>query len=250
MPTTFLPPDWSTIHSQNFTSGGCWKTSSCYCCVNNHPDFSFQLLPVDGTTLLYMESEYKFLEEKGQVLEKTGHGKPPQLFSFEFGGPKPLNIYHTPCHLAGLCQGVIQRPLLCKIYPFIPILDVDGKLESIIPASIYDITFDILGMTSPCSIFSQEQEYRQRWNELPAEIQTLQHPNIILYLQAIKFFVQSYTTKIKECIELKELSGKEFWAKWELLYLGQKLVDTEQVRMNVKNTYLELEKKSGSVFFE
>ncbi|PIR00642.1 MAG: hypothetical protein COV66_05670 [Nitrospinae bacterium CG11_big_fil_rev_8_21_14_0_20_45_15] len=239
------PPDWSVIHKQEFTAGSCWKDSSCYCCVNNHPDFSFQLLPSNGTTLLYMEGEYDFLKKTGQVLEKTADGKPPQFFSFEFGGPKPLNIFHTPCYLAGLCEGVIQKPLLCKLYPFIPVLDTDGALETIVPASIYDITFDILGASSPCSVFDQQAEYFQRWSTLPAEIQSLQHPSIILYLQAIKFFVQSYEKKVKACKELQGLSGKKFWSKWELLYLGRKLVDTERLRIDVKKTYLDLEKKFG-----
>ena len=84
--------DWSAVHQEDFLyEDQCWTTcNGGFCCSNNHPDMAFQLIPTNGTTLLYMESEYAHLKENGLVFENNEGGVQPHDLSFDFGGPRPI----------------------------------------------------------------------------------------------------------------------------------------------------------------
>lgn len=239
--------DWHTIHNEVFLyEGNCWTTcNGGFCCSNNHPDFKFQLMPTEGTTILYMEDEYEYLCQDGQVGEASLDWPEPQTMSLDYGGIRPLMIYHTPCRLLGLCEGKIDKPLLCKLYPFLPIFFADGRLETLAPASIFELTFEILASQTPCTIMSKAVAYLERWRYHPDQLAPLRHPYIMLYLQAVKHFAEIYREKLLTNKKLAGKTGKEFWSAWELQYLGGRLVDHGEWKMRVAASCRELTDRYG-----
>ena len=258
--------DWAAILGGTFLyEDSCWTTcNGGFCCSNNHPDFDFQLIPTQGTTLLYMEAEYEFDRAHGKVPEFETHRQPPHELCLDFGGPRPLRLIQTPCHLLGKCHGVIDKPLLCRLYPFIPVLDVEGEVTDLVPASVFELTFDViggprpartedggdvplevLGAASPCTVRTRKQDYLTRWQKYPAELGPLHHPYVILYTQAARHFADNYCTALRANPVLAHLTGRDFWRKWELQHLGGRLIDVERLKRDVYDSYKTLVRRYG-----
>jgi hypothetical protein len=248
--TDSRPVAWEKIHAETFLlEDQCWKTcNGGFCCSNNHPDFNFQLIPTHGTTLLYMEEEYRWLAENRKVFDpRTLEGTPNQV-SIDFGGPIPLSLVQMRCSLLGKCQGVIDKPLLCKLYPMLPILGIDGDLEDIAPASIFELTMLLEKMKTPCTVVDKKQHYLQKWRNAPEQLESLNHPYIILYLQAAKHFAAIYSEQLQANEALRGLSGKHFWGMWEIEYLMGSLMDGDLLAEKIRQTYEALLDRYGFVF--
>jgi len=241
-PVPTAPVPWSTIHGKAFVSeSNCWTTcGGGFCCSNNNPDYQFQLIPTHGTTLIYLEQEYQWLVRHGTAPGPDNLGTVPNVLTFDFGGPQPLTLVQMPCHLLGKCTGIIDKPLLCKLYPMLPILDIDGNLETIYPASVFDLTVEVRGFKTPCKVLDKRKEYFAKWQASGSDLECLRHPCLILYFQAAKHFADVYSEKLRSNEVLKGLTGKAFWKTWELQYLAGELLDTGLLAQRICSSYERL----------
>jgi hypothetical protein len=249
--TTFAPPvSWESIHRETFLlEEQCWTTcNGGFCCSNNHPDFQFQLIPTAGTTILYMEEEYRWLAAHGKVPDPQTPGGVANLVSIDFGGPRPLSLVQTTCRLLGRCNGVIDKPLLCKLYPMLPVLGIDGALEDVIASSIFELTMRLAGINTPCTVAAREQHYLQKWRNAPEHLEPLRHPYIIFHLQAARHFTDVYTRKFEANEALRGLTGKLFWRMWEIEYLTGGLMDGDLLAEKIRQTYDQLVHNYGCFF--
>jgi hypothetical protein len=250
--STVVPVPWGRIHSQSFVfEDRCWTTcNGGFCCSNDHPDFEFQLIPTHGTTIIYLEDEYDWLSHHGTVPDFQAAGSTGSVLSFDFGGPRPLSVIQMPCRLLGMCQGVIDKPLLCKVYPMLPILSIDGDLEDIYPASIFELTLSIIGAQTPCTVVAKRKHYFDLWKNATDRLDALRHPYVILYLQAAKHFTDIYRTRFESNTRLRGLTGKAFWKRWELTYLGGQLFDGDLFAERIRRSYDELIRHYGEFLKE
>jgi hypothetical protein len=246
-PRCTRPVPWEKIHQETFLlEDGCWATcNGGFCCSNNHPDFAFQLIPTQGTTILYMEEEYRWLAAHGKVFDPGTPEGTPHSVSIDFGGPRPLSVVQFPCRLLGRCPGVIDKPLLCKLYPMLPVLGADGGLEDILPASIFELTMATLGLKSPCTVLDKKQHYFRRWQDAPGCLEVLNHPYIIFHLQAARHFAAIYAEMLAASEALRGLGGKVFWRMWEIEYLLGNLIDAGLLAERIRRSYEELVRTYG-----
>ncbi len=178
-----------------------------------------------------------------------GSGPPATMkqreFSFDFGGPKPLRMVVADCTMKGLCAGCIIKPMQCRIYPFIPIFDIDGKLEDLYPGSVYDLTFMRREDKTPCTVWHlKRDQYMKMWATSP-EIDLLRHPRLMFYFAAYRCFADIYLDTLEANPALAPLKGADFWSKWELLYLGRKLFDIPKIRAGIYAIYEAYHAKYG-----
>ena len=241
------PVDWEKLHQQPFLyEDGCWTTcGGGFCCSNDHPDFSFNFIPMQGTTIIYMEDEYRYLKSIGKVPELRVAGEAPMEFVVSLGDGKELKLLHTTCRLLGRCDGVFQKPLLCRLYPVLPVFDVAGTLEEVIPGSIFDLTFDLIASPTPCTVHGRSGEYLRQWTAKPELIDSLRHPYIMLYLRVAKIFSEAYRAGLSGNQRLTKLKGKSFWSRWELSYLTGKLADSQRITSEAATAYRELRTHYG-----
>jgi hypothetical protein len=204
------------------------------------------LIPTQGTTIIYLEEEYEWLRGHGTVPDPHTTGSVGNILSFEFGGPRPLSVVQMPCRLLGMCHGVIDKPLLCKVYPMLPILGTRGDLEDIYPASIFELTMSIHGVGTPCTVFAKRAHYLDLWKNAADRLDALRHPYVILYLQAAKHFSDIYRMRFESNARLRSLTGKEFWKRWELQYLGGQFFDRDLFAERIRKSYDELVQHYGA----
>gem|GEM_PF-2521869 len=241
------PVDWQTIHSRPLISiPDCWKHCGGFCCSNDHPDFQFRLMPKGGrgTVVLYLGDEYAWMKQNGHVICGEESGNTIPTMAFDYGGPRPLVLHHAPCAYLGRCDGVVTKPLLCRTYPFLPVLGIDGTIEDVLPASILDATFAMKEGRTLCPM-------EQRWRleaalaADPGLAEALRHPVIIFHTRAVAAFVASYRERLASWDGFKTLSGVAFWQAWEMAYLGRRLVDRDAVAAGVKAAYTAIVTRYG-----
>lgn len=241
------PVDWQTIHSRPLVAvPECWtKCGGGFCCSNDHPDFQFRLMPKggQGTTILYLEDEYLWLKANGHVICGEENGATIAPMVFDYGGPRPLVLRHAPCAYLGRCNGKVTKPLLCRTYPAIPVFGLDGRLETTVPASIIDATFQLKDGRPLCPL--PDSATTDALEKDPALAAALAHPRLILHTQAVRAFIESYRQRL-QAWEGFSLSGPAFWQAWELAYLGRRLVDRERVAAHVLRTFAALAERTGS----
>ena len=222
---------WDNVFSLDFVNAPqCWKTcGNGRCCSNNFVDFNFQLLPTGGTTLIYMEQEYEYLARKGGVPENV------QWFSFDYGGASPFRFAQAQCRLGGMCENVIIKPMICRIFPFIPEISPEGTISGLLPGSIFDLTANILGFSLPCGVESRHDEILHSWQTDTEIMNVFSHPYILFHLRIIKEFSLSYRELLVKNAQFSKLTQPQFWRHWEIQYLSGALVDSERIRRTIRH---------------
>lgn len=221
---------WERVFSLDFVNAPqCWTTcGNGRCCSNNISEFNFQLLPMGGTTLIYMEKEYDYLASKGGVPENV------QWFSFDFGGSHPFKFAQAQCRLGGLCDNIYIKPLICRIFPFIPEMSQDGSVVGLLPGSIFDLTAKILGFSLPCGVESQHDKILSSWKTDQLIKDVFSHPYILKHLLLIKEFSLLYRERLLSNHKLKQVDRSQFWRHWEIQYLSGALVDSERMKKTMQ----------------
>jgi hypothetical protein len=233
---------WEKVSNLNIISeNNCWTTcNGGFCCSNNHPDFDFKFIPQNGTTIIYMNKEYEYLKNINAFLNF-----PVSKISIDFGGPNPLIIYYQKCNLLGNCNGKIIKPLLCKLYPFIPIYKENDEI-SLIESSVFDITFNVLNIKSPCTILEKKKFYTNFYKENSQVKSLLLNPSIQLYAYAALSFANSMKNKLVKNKQLVSLNGQKFWKQWEIEHLSGNLIDINSVKAEILKSYQYLVSKYGN----
>jgi Fe-S-cluster containining protein len=239
------PPDWRALLALEFVDEGpCHQLcGGGYCCNHARAEFQFQLIPHQGSTLFLLDGEYEYLRTSGQ-LPAEGWGQARHLrLDFATGRAVGLTLLH--CSFLGKCGGHAVRPLHCRLYPFVPILDVAGEVEAIYPASVFDLTEDIMGWTSPCGIRHKEKTYLDLWRSDAERLRPLRHPYLMFYLSCYRALADSYRRKLAASRKLAGKQGAEFWKAWELLYLGGLLFDWPAVKAEMARSHAALRDRYG-----
>ena len=84
------------------------------------------------------------------------------------------------CRYAGLCGGHIGKPLLCKLVPFLPVMDMNGTLVDLAMINLLDITISVMGLEPRCSVLKLKDKYLELWSKNPELIQPLRQQQLEL----------------------------------------------------------------------
>ncbi len=233
------PVPWAQIYQTQFVfEDECWQTcGGGFCCSNNSPDFQFQLLLTGGANLLYLNREYEFAHQHGVAADNLPDTDPSSLLSLDYGSGRALGAVKVNCRLLGACDGCIDKPLLCRLYPFIPVFSIDGVIETLHPGSIFELTSQTMGWTSPCSVALKRSAFMERWTGDVELLAPLRHPYIMFHLAAYGILVEAFRTGLANDTKLAGLTGAEFWRTWELVYLSGRLFDWPLIRSQLSDLH-------------
>ena len=242
------PIPWREILDTDFVDEGpCWTTcGGGSCCKGGVPGVKFQLILNQGVNLIFLEKEYEYIKEHGTSHDALEGSPAPQTLTFDFGGDRPLSVVQIPCKLLGLCRGVVVKPLLCRLYPFIPIVDASGGLESLFPGSIFELTDEVMGWDCRCPVMQDKRQiYWDKWRDNPENLGLLRHPYLMFHLACYGIFADSYRRMLPQNDVLAGRVGPDFWHAWELQYLSGRLFDWDEIRGKVHTTYMALRHRHG-----
>ena len=233
---------WQKIFNSEFIfETGCYKTCSSFCCRWESKDMPFRIIPKGGT-LFYLPKEYAYISEYGKVTELEPFKMKAKFFD------KEITLYYKHCNDDANCNIKFSRSLYCKLYPFLPVFDIDGNLKDIKYISVYDVTAEIIKQKTPCYVKDLKEKYLKHWQENPEKISLLKEPYTLFYLMVGNILHDNYVNTLTNNLELISLTGNMFWKKWEKLYLAGKLINKAQLEHDIEILYLEMNKKYNFVY--
>ncbi len=212
---------WDKVSRSEFIEEpGCYKKCASFCCRWDTPEMPFRIIPKGGT-LFYLPKEYAYLKAYGKVADAA-----PYSMEARFGADKPpVRVYYRHCADDSGCNRDFSRSLFCKLYPFLPVFDMDGELTDVKYISVYDVTAEFAGFETPCFVKSMKDKYKALWREGGGGAALLREPYVLFHLMAAALLHDNYTQNLKSGSSLASLKGPEFWKRWEKEYLSGSLID-------------------------
>ncbi len=236
--------DWAKIFASEFVSRPrCWETCDGFCCTPTRVQRHFRFLRRSGVDLPHLPGEYAFLKRTGRL--QAGYSESFTRHDLLLPNGRVLPIYRAVCNLGGRCSDHAYRPVVCRIYPFMPVPTLDGTVERLEPTALIDLFWDDLEhAVAPCSIVSLTPAERTRYEALCREL--FKDPVNILYFKAASIYKNAILRSVREQYP-ELLSGPEdrFFSQWEKLLVFGKLYRPASVLETIAQVWDALEARLG-----
>jgi Fe-S-cluster containining protein len=225
--------NWSEIYDKElFLAPNCYLTCNGYCC-NNFFGKYYSILDKESVILPMVDDEYQEYKKRGGIKNVNAKRYSIKIEDKEFV------FYLLSCKEKGLCNPHQNRPLICKIYPYIPKVDTNGKIIDFNFASLMDIFYSFDEVHS-CTLVKKEadrikSDITRNLPKLDGKITFA----LILIDEAIKNIKKYLPQKIDT---LSQNEQKKFIKKFEMLMLSGKAfkeIDIQKLYEKVKNHYGE-----------
>jgi hypothetical protein len=140
-----------------------WERCDSHCCTMGR-----LLRPYDpGTDLVALPipaPEYAYLRSISP--SRSQWPEQPRALDIRLSD-YALTLYMQPCNLGGACEAAL-RPLICRLYPYVPLLDDELRVSAVMNASALDLLWESRGLTDPCLMRAPEE--RRRYLEAMADL--------------------------------------------------------------------------------
>lgn len=167
----------------------CWTQCGGYCCGNFHGiggqnEVVIPLFP--GEDALHASTPLR-----GRVRYSS------RSFTLPDGHKTSVTFLHCSC--GGACQPHSHRPLICRLYPYFPVCDVQGLLTGIDACSLADIFYQEITGQQKCPVFAADildsnPDFAQSLRVI------LQNPQNILFIMAINLVCQHLHMALRPCV--------------------------------------------------
>jgi len=147
-----------------------------------------------------------------------------------------IGLVSSKCDLLGKCKDKIDKPFLCRAYPFLPVYDYNNKLKTLIPASIFDIIYQIKEFTSPCKVNDFQKNF-DHYNDNKFFLNLDVYSKF--YLKVLEIFYKVIKKNI--LMETKNFTknNKKFWRVFEKLYLSGLIFSSSTLKNDIYKEYLK-----------
>jgi hypothetical protein len=233
------PVDWKTIYSLNgIFEAGCWESGcAAHCCNYERVGRNFKIIKRINEVPLF-PGEYLYLKQNGKLqpgsMIKTIH------FSLKNGVRIPVVLNWCPHN--GRCPEHDYRPVMCRMYPYFPLVDLTGRVKALERSIPYDLFWERLGETLPCAIRSLSLDSINSF--LQIVVYLCMDPHNIFYLMAAHIYKQQIEKGIRKSGLLKSPHSPDgFFANWEKLLLTNRLFDPDSTLNELTDLWVRLRKK-------
>ena len=97
----------------------CYESCGGYCC-KGFKNANFKFFDGSYVALPLLEKEFNEYKKSGGII---GLEEAKKIEEFKLKNGAILRIFWLHCSLVGLCNPHQNRPLICKLYPFLPKVD-------------------------------------------------------------------------------------------------------------------------------
>jgi hypothetical protein len=235
--------DWKSIYSlDGIFEAGCWESGcASHCCNFERVGRNFKIIKKINEVPLF-PGEYLYLRRNGKL--QPGSTVKTIRFSLKNGVVIPIILNWCPHD--GRCPEHDYRPVMCRIYPYFPVVDRDGKVKALERSIPYDLFWEELGETMPCAIQTLSLV---SINSLLKIVECLcLDPHNIFYLMAAHIYKQQIAKGIRQNGLLEVRDSNRFFANWEKLLITNRLFDVESTLNELTGLWIQLRQKYQNQF--
>ncbi len=218
----------------------CYKSCDSYCC-NNFLSKNFKILNSKQVILPLLESEYLYYKSKGGIQNI----KDEKSETYVLKNSKKLKLYFLYCECGGLCEPHSLRPLICRIYPYFPLINQKGEILGFYPASLMDLFYS--KEEAHCCTLVKENNIELK-RQLTQNLKPLlEIPLFIFAFRALEILTKTlqHYLQNKHIDTLEESEKKKFFQKLEWSLLSNKAWNNGQFKDSILKEYEAIAKNFG-----
>ena len=237
---------WKDVYNTEYIySPNCWKSCNGYCCKNFYGEH-YKILDKNGVALPLLASEYAYYKSIGGISNIT---QPAKQRDFTLNNGKTLSLFLLSCSCGGLCDPHGARPLICRIYPYFPVVNAKGEILDFEYAALMDLFYRNPEESHKCTLV---REHAQRVkNELRENLKPLlKSPEIIFVFMTLKLLVDRLKEKMDGYIhDIPEEKKGRFIQKYEWMILSGKPWRNNDFTQAVTQAYEDVKNAHGGKDF-
>jgi hypothetical protein len=225
---------FETIHSTDLIySPNCWKLcGDAHCCNLSAYKSQMKLIGSD-IVLMLLPGELEYIEHNGGLAHFGAFRR--RFFDYPLShGTMRVNLLHAP---VGRCPCNHElRPTICRLYPLLPVFEVDGRLAGIDARfTIFEEIEHAEGISRGCKITSVPFTELDKFMSLAGAIG--RNPLAVFYIMAYRLVKQH---AIEQFQRARNAAGAKSapaspWVHFENLFARRKLLDQSVLRPQLED---------------
>lgn len=219
----------------------CWQLcGDAHCCNFARYKSQFKMLArTPFQELPLFPGEYEFLASRGWLKQFDDHDH--KVIEFPIDG-YTLKVESIISRKPNCSCDHETRTTICRLYPLLPILDIEGRLIGTEPLGIYEEMERIAGLEPACKLTSLPFDQLNKLLLIAQEIGT--HPRLQFYLAAYRIAKRHVTTRLEERFNA---SGNVF-SSFETGFIRRRLTDSKILRAELSELARQFESQFGDRF--
>lgn len=221
----------------------CWKLcGDAHCCSFSRYKSRFQVIarsPFQELPLL--PGEHAFLQSRGWLDQFGDYTH--KVVEFPIDGYELRVESIVSRRPVGCVCNHDTRPTVCRLYPLLPVFQVDGSLAGVEPLGIYEEMERIAGLQPACMVerlsFAELNKFLLVANEIAAD------PARLFYMMAYRVTRKHVAARLED--RLSKGAGDVFGA-FEAAFIRNKLLDSAALREELSGLARQFEGAYGEEF--
>jgi hypothetical protein len=199
----------------------CWQLcGNAHCCNFTRLKQRFRLLDAKkAQELPLLPGEHDYLRSIGALDQFGDHEHRVEHYAF---GGRQMTIETIVSRRTGCCCEHATRTTVCRLYPFLPVLDENGRMSEVVRLGIFDVMEDIEGGERICKVEAIPPQERSKLEHLVAAITV--DPTARFYLGAYHIAQEHVRERL---IALRGERTVGIFSVFEGAMLRRRLIDHE-----------------------
>lgn len=218
---------------------GCWQLcGNGNCCSFSRQKARFRLLggqPAQELPLL--PGEYEYLQRCDLLKQFGDHHH--RVVNYAFGS-RTMRIETIVSRRPGCACDHATRTTVCRLYPFLPVLDLDGGLKGIERLGLFEVIEALEGQERICQVESMPDGEAEKFMAITRVIAS--DPRALFYVGAYQIAQNHVRSRL---IELRGNREADYLSIFEMALFRQRLVDHAALAVRLTSLAEGLEARHG-----
>jgi hypothetical protein len=232
--------DFEAIYAQDLVYvPGCWQLcGNANCCSFSRQKDRFRLMGSSrAQELPLLPGEFAFLRETGSLAQFGDYQH--RVAEYRFGS-RLLKIESLISRKPGCACAHATRTTVCRLYPFLPVFDIDRRVVGVERLGIYEVLEDLAGVGRICQVDAIPDGEREKFAAISAAIAA--DPVAAFYVDAYRI-AQGHARR--RLLELKGERAADIYSVFEMAVLRQRLIDHAALAAELETRASALEARHG-----
>lgn len=239
-------PNWERVYDIDLVyERDCWKLcGDAHCCNFQRHKQNFKVIgkkPFQELPLL--PGEYEFMRDRGWLAQFHEHEH--KKIEIPLDSTHAIHFESIVSYRAGGCACEhATRPTICRLYPLLPVLDVDGRVLGIENNfGIYEELEALEGAEKACKIDRVPTDQLNKFLQLVAAV--VASPVHLFYLHAYRIAKQHVADRLRDRL-VQEPQNAFGLFEWQTL--RSRLFDAPAIRSELVSLVTEFENRYPDTF--
>lgn len=220
----------------------CWKLcGDAHCCSFSRYKSRFRIMAQTSfSELPLLPLEYEFLQEKGWLAQFGDYDHKVTEYPLS---DYTLTIHSIISRRPNCACDHATRPVVCRLYPLLPVFSVDGTCAGVETLGIYEELEQIGGLPPACQLESMPFDQLPKFLSFAGEL--AKSPQFLFYLEAYRLAKAAASERIRAAYTPE----RDVFSVFEALFLRKRVFDHDSLKANLETLLERFRGHYGDAYF-